>query len=176
LKFYLFKSVILFVFLTIIFWGLSSGCASPDIASSSASQGASPASPVANIIQSPAVTPGVNSQATNIILTSCLEGKYTFLVFYKQSDLKSEDMKAAISLAQQNDSAKVNAAYVDIADANEKTLLGKYNVSRAPIPLTLVIAPNGAVVKYFLEKVSANDLKNVFVSPTMAEVLKATQE
>jgi len=48
-------------------------------------------------------------------------------------------------------------------------------VERAPIPLTIVLAPNGAVTAGFAQTIKKTDFSSVFVSKGKAEVLKTLQ-
>ena len=128
---------------------------------------------------SPSVNiPKVETQsAAEMAIQKATEGnKYLFLVFYKQSDPKSEEMKQVAAQAQKEVSARANVAYIDVADESEQALIEKYGIDQAPIPITLVMAPNGAIVTGFPEKVSMEDLQHAFVSPKMAEIIKATQD
>jgi hypothetical protein len=49
-------------------------------------------------------------------------------------------------------------------------------VRQAPLPLTLVMAPNGAIVNAFTKPVEEKALAGAFVSPKVAEVSKALQD
>jgi len=110
-----------------------------------------------------------------IIQEASKVNKYTFLVFYKQNDTLSETMRQIVATFQKEVASRADAAYVDIANLTEKTLMDKYQISRAPTPITLVIAPNNAVVKAFPETVTQDKLRTAFVSPKVAEILKSTQ-
>jgi len=119
---------------------------------------------------------GLQSAAEMAIQTANEENKYLFLVFYKQSDPKSEEMKQVVAEAQKEISARANVVYIDVADESEQTLIKKYGIDQSPVPVTVVMASTGAIVNGFPETVSIEDLQNAFVSPKMAEILKATQE
>jgi hypothetical protein len=122
------------------------------------------------------VSAETQSKAEIAIGEASRENKYIYLVFYKQNDPKSEEMKQVAAQAQKEVSARADVAYIDVADESEKALIEKYGIATAPPPVTLVMAPNGAIVDGFAEQVSPDALKNAFVSPKMAEVIKAIQD
>ena len=65
---------------------------------------------------------------------------------------------------------------VQITDPNEKPVVDKFGVSRAPMPLVLALAPNGAITKGFPIKFDEKQLREGFVSPCTAKCLKALQD
>ena len=65
---------------------------------------------------------------------------------------------------------------VQTTDAAEKALVDKFGVSRAPLPLVLAVAPNGAITGGFPQKVTEAQLAGAFVGPSMAAGLKALQD
>ena len=65
---------------------------------------------------------------------------------------------------------------IQTTDPAEKRIVDKYNVSRAPMPLVLAIAPCGAVTKAFTKAFDEKQLRTAFVSPCTAECMKALQE
>jgi hypothetical protein len=60
-------------------------------------------------------------------------------------------------------------------DPAEKGLIDRYGLSRAPLPLGLALAPNGAVTGAFALKLTEKDVAGAFVSPGAAACLKAVQ-
>lgn len=104
------------------------------------------------------------------------EKKYLYLVFYKQGDQKSKEMKQVLAGVQKELSAKADVVYIDVTDRSAQTTIKKYGMDRAPIPITLVMASNGAIVAGFPEKANEDQLRNAFVSPKMAEIVKAIQD
>src|SRR5262249_51018944 len=71
-----------------------------------------------------------------------------------------------------------DAAWVAVqtTDAAEKGVIDRFGISRAPLPLTLTIAPNGAITGGFPQKVTEAQLAGAFVSPNMAVCLNALQD
>lgn len=123
-----------------------------------------------------ATVTGAESAAEMAIGEASEGNRYIYLVFYKQNDSRSEEMKQVAAQAQQQVSAKADVAYIDVADESEKALIEKCGIDQASIPIVLVMAPNGAIVAGFPETVTSDDLTNAFVSPKTAEIIKATQD
>ena len=71
---------------------------------------------------------------------------------------------------------RAQAVSVCITDAAESDMVRKYELARAPMPLVLAIAPNGAIMGGFPEKFTEQDLLNAFGSPAMERSMKALQD
>jgi len=104
------------------------------------------------------------------------EGKYSFVLFYRPGERASEAMKTTFDRAKGDLEAKAVFLPVDAAAPAEAGLVEKYGAKQAPLPLTLVIAPNGATVRAFTKPVDEQALAGAFVSPKVAEVTKALQD
>ena len=77
-------------------------------------------------------------------------------------------------MADKTDQAVV--AYAQVGQPAEQALVAKYDVSRAPMPLTVVVAPNGAMTGMFAQKVTAEKLGEAIVTPTMMFTMKNLQD
>ncbi|MEO0249812.1 MAG: hypothetical protein ABIN58_09840, partial [candidate division WOR-3 bacterium] len=64
---------------------------------------------------------------------------------------------------------------VDVDDPAQQDVVSRYGADRSPIPLTLVIAPNGAVSAGFPNEIKKTDFSEVFVSDGLAATLKVLQ-
>lgn len=116
------------------------------------------------------------SKAQTAISQAAEQGKYTFILFYKTNDAATTAMNTTLqtSLAKYKDNATF--AFVHVADPNEQALITKYDVARAPMPMTIAIAPNGALTGMFPQKMDATHVDSSFVTPTMMQAMKALQE
>lgn len=121
------------------------------------------------------VRPPSASQAEATLEQAASEGKYTFLVFYKTNDAATQTMAATLKerLAIRADSAK--SAYVQVGQPADKALVDRFDVSRAPMPMTIAVAPNGAITGMFAQKLTAEGIENSFVTPTMTNCMKSLQ-
>ena len=122
----------------------------------------------------PAAAPASKAQA--VLEQASKEGKFTFLMFYKTTDAASNAMAATLKegLAEKSEQAVV--AYVQVGNSAEQALVTKYDVSRAPMPMIIALAPNGAMTGMFSQRVTAEKLGEAFVTPTMMFTMKNLQE
>jgi hypothetical protein len=107
---------------------------------------------------------------------SSRNGKYLFIFFWKENDNQSQAMLGVLETAMKKWSGSADSVSISIADLNEKPIVDKYGVSRAPMPLVLAIAPNGAVTKALPVKFDEKQLAEGFVSPATAKCLKCMQD
>ena len=96
----------------------------------------------------------VASRAQAAIDQAAKDGKFTFLMFYKTTDAASNAMAATLKEALAERSEQAVIAYVQVGNAAEQALVTKYDVSRAPMPMTIAVAPNGAMTGMFAQKVT----------------------
>jgi hypothetical protein len=70
---------------------------------------------------------------------------------------------------------RAESVAVNVSDPAEKTMVVKFGIDRAPVPLVLALAPNGAITKGLPLKFDEKQLLQAFVSPGTAQCLKALQ-
>lgn len=116
------------------------------------------------------------SKAQAALSQAAQEGKYTFVLFYKANDPATSAMNTTIqqSLAKYKNAATLTFVYV--GDPAEQAIVAKYDVARAPMPMAVAIAPNGALTGLFPQKLEPSHVDNSFVTPTMMQAMKALQE
>lgn len=122
----------------------------------------------------PAAAPASKAQAT--LEQASKEGKTTFLMFFKQQDAASNAMAATLKEGLTDKTDRAAVAYVQITNPAEQALVTKFDVARAPMPMIIALAPNGAMTGMFSQKVTAEKLDDAFVTPTMMFVMKNLQE
>jgi hypothetical protein len=122
------------------------------------------------------VTAASPSEAEQQIAQAAAEQKYAFIMFYKQKDATTDAVAATLAqgIADRKDQAVV--IYVNVANPAEKALVEKHKTARAPMPLTLAVAPNGAITGVFAQKLEVKHIGESFVTPTTAECMKSLQE
>jgi len=105
-------------------------------------------------------------------------GKHVFLFFHKGDTGNTLAMRKIVESATAKLDGKAEVKAVDTTDASARTILQKYRVdpARAPMPLILVLAPNGAIVNSFAVSFREKALIESLVGPRMAECLKALQD
>lgn len=101
--------------------------------------------------------------------------KYLFVFFYKPDDKNTQAMKKVFDETLAKSTDKANSIAIDIGDNAEKAMVAKFGVAKAPMPLALAVAPNGAVTGGFPRKFEEKDLTGAFVSPGKEKCLKVLQ-
>jgi hypothetical protein len=103
--------------------------------------------------------------------------KYLFLLFYEPGDERGEQICKTFVAAEKALGSKALFYAADVSDDKEQATVQQYQADQATLPLTLAIAPNGAIVKAFVgEAVDQEALAKSFVSAKLAEVQKALQD
>lgn len=101
--------------------------------------------------------------------------KTIYLVFYRDYDANAQAMAAAAKATAEKYAAAASWAPVAITDSSEKPLVDKYQLSRAPMPLTLVVHPSSVVTGVFQKPGSEADLAQCLIGRKKAECMKALQ-
>jgi hypothetical protein len=103
-------------------------------------------------------------------------GRYLLVVFYRSDDDSTRAMKKVVASAASTFASKANSITINVTDAAEKDIVTRFGLDRAPMPLTLVVAPAGAITGGFAGKVTEAQLSGAFVGPGTATCLKALQD
>lgn len=104
------------------------------------------------------------------------ENRYLFIFFYKDQSEKTLQMQKIFDQAMQKLHEQANFIKVKANDPSEKPLIDKFNLKRSPMPLVLVLAPNGCIVGGFPSVFTEQQLTDSFVSAGSASCLKALQD
>ena len=121
-------------------------------------------------------TPTSTSKGLAAIDSAARSGKHLFIFFWKENDEQSRNMYGVFQSAMNKWAESANSAGVQVTDPNERPIVDKFGLGRAPMPMVLALAPNGAVTKGFPIKFDENQLREGFVSPCTAKCLKALQD
>src|SRR4051794_30224557 len=71
--------------------------------------------------------------------------KFTFILFWKENNAATQGMTESLKRAVAQRSQGAEWTSVNIADGAQRPLVDRYHVERAPMPMVLCIAPNGAI-------------------------------
>jgi hypothetical protein len=115
------------------------------------------------------------SECQNAIDQAAAANKYVFIFFWKDQSPQVDHAWVALKPAVANMADKAVFVSIRITNSAEKKIVDKYGVSRAPMPLVLAIAPNGAVTKAFTKTFDEKELRTALVSPCAERCLKALQ-
>jgi hypothetical protein len=103
-------------------------------------------------------------------------GKYLFVFFSKTDDDQTVAMRKVFDQAMEKAADRAQTVAVNITSASEKAIVDKYDLSRAPMPLVLAIAPNGAITGGFPGKFEEQELLDAFATPGTEKVMKSLQD
>lgn len=103
------------------------------------------------------------------------DGKIIYLVFHRDGNAPTQSVVQAVKTHAEKHAAKATWATVSLGDPAEKTLVDRFQVSRAPMPLVLGVHPNGAITGYFQKPMSEGEFVQTLASPTKAECMKRLQ-
>ena len=116
-----------------------------------------------------------DSKIQQILDNSAEDGTFTFIVFYKED---SAATRAMLSTAREKTANRAERSVVITANASdpvERELVEQFGIGRAPMPLTVVVAPNGAITGVFSKSLNAQHIDAAIVTPTMARCMKSLQ-
>lgn len=104
-------------------------------------------------------------------------GKYLFIFFSKSDDDQTVALRKVFAKAMEKAADRARWVAVDVNDPSEKDIVAKFDLigGRAPMPLVLARAPNGAITGGFPSKFEERELLDAFVCPVMQKVLKQLQ-
>lgn len=101
---------------------------------------------------------------------------FQYLFFWKENDARTQSVLEKTRNELAGLGANVSLKPIGIKDPANAEVVDFYGVGRAPMPLVLCTASNGAVTKAFLTPFPAEQLREGIVSPGTALSLKALQE
>ena len=102
--------------------------------------------------------------------------QFTFILFWKQQDANTQQFAEALRASVAKRSERANWTSLDIQDPANRAAVVHYGVSRAPMPLAICVADNGAVTGVFTRRPNEQALERALVTPAMADVTKALQD
>ena len=115
------------------------------------------------------------SQAQAAIDRAAAANKYVFLFFWKDKSPQLDKAWGVLEPAVAKMADVADFVSIRITNPAEKKIVDKYDVSRAPMPMVLAIAPCGAITKAFTKTFDEKELRTAFVSPATQRCLKALQ-
>jgi hypothetical protein len=121
-------------------------------------------------------TPLKPSVASQRLSQALMDGKYVYLFFYELGNTDCETMGKNIDSFARKTKKNVEIIKVDRKDPKNSDIVTKLRTQTAPIPLTLVLEPNSAIVAAFTYVVTEDELSQAFPSPKKAEAVKYIQQ
>ncbi|MCE5269178.1 MAG: hypothetical protein LLG00_14980 [Planctomycetaceae bacterium] len=102
--------------------------------------------------------------------------KYLFMFFSKSDDDRTLAMRKVFDRAMEKVADRARWIAVNTTDPSEKAIVGKFDLSRSPMPLVLAMAPNGAINGGFPNKCKEQQLLDAFATPVTEKVMKHLQD
>jgi hypothetical protein len=154
----------------------TAGCGGAAQSNESATAGAAaqeskPERPTTSREQKPAAGKGMAA-----IQEAADADKYLFVFFSKSADDQTLAMRKVFDAAVQKTADRASGIGVDITDPAEKEIVDKFDLQRAPMPLVLALAPNGAITGGFPTKFDEQQLLDAFATPGTEKVMKSLQD
>ena len=116
-------------------------------------------------------------RAMKAIQEASTAGKLLFLFFHEATASQPGELQTRFESLMAKEAASASWVVIDRKEAAEKDIVAKYQIQRAPMPLILAIAPNGAVTTGFPgEKLSETAIRDAFVSKGLQTCLAPLQE
>lgn len=116
------------------------------------------------------------SNAEAAIRAAAKQNRYVFVTFYKNNDSASKEMLANVNSIRGKYANRAEFVSVNVSDKANRAIVSQYGADRSPNPLTLVVAPNGAITAGFPRQINMSRVPDAFVSDGTAAVLKVMQD
>jgi len=101
---------------------------------------------------------------------------YVLAFFYSEMNDIVKEKKAGFETMAAGLKDKADVHFVDIKDPKQSDVVTLYKVDRAPMPIVLVVAPNGAITGGFPRDFTEESIQNAIVGPLTTQCLKAIQD
>jgi hypothetical protein len=102
--------------------------------------------------------------------------KYLFALFRKEEDGQTAAMRSVLQEVMKEVTDRADSVEVNVTAVSERAIVDKFGLDRAPMPLILAVAPNGAITGGFPTKAEKQNLLQAFASPCMEKCMKSLQE
>lgn len=113
--------------------------------------------------------------ANNAITQAQQNGDFLYIMFYEKKDDSFQEMQKTVQVFSMNTGKAIKTYEALTTDNKESDVVQKYGISRAPLPLLLVFAPNGAITGGFPQKVTKEQLSSCMVPKLIMTILKSIQ-
>jgi hypothetical protein len=117
------------------------------------------------------------SAGLTALRTASQNGRYAYVFFYKENSEQTLAMFRVFQSGMQQLAGTADAVNVSVADPLEQPLVEQFGANRAPMPLVVAVAPNGAITKAWpLQLRYEGELQEGIVSRCTAQCMKALQD
>ncbi len=116
------------------------------------------------------------SKSLAILDGAAKANRYVFIFFYKQDDPQTRAMGETFNSVVKTLAQRADSIVSRVTDPAEAPIVNKFRVNQAPMPLVLVLAPNGAVTSSFPGNFTKEQLLAAFGTPSSEKLLGALQQ
>lgn len=136
------------------------------------------AAPISVALAEPASTPRAGSESPGLaqLSSAAVNNRYSYVFFWKHESEATRRQLELFKSVVATIADQADAVTVCVADPDERATVEAFKVSRAPMPLVLAVAPNGAVTKAWPTNFTAEAARDGLVSEGMAACMKALQD
>jgi hypothetical protein len=103
------------------------------------------------------------------------DSKFTFLLFFREENANTQRIAGELTTALANHSDRAHWRALRVKDPENRELVERYQLSRAPMPLVICVASNGTLTGAMAGKVTAKQVEASLVTPTMTRCMKYLQ-
>lgn len=118
---------------------------------------------------------GAPASPGDLLSQAADQSQFAFLLFYKQEDPATGAMQKALEAGLAKRAGQAVYAKVAVTDPAARGLVERFGIGRAPLPLTVAVAPNGAMTGIYSRKLTDAHIADALVTPTMADCMQAMQ-
>jgi hypothetical protein len=113
---------------------------------------------------------GAANQALAAVARAAQAQRYLFVFFYKSDDESTRAMGDVFNRATRRVFDRADSIAVMTTNPAERGIVAKFGVDRAPMPLVLVLAPNGAITGSFHTTFTEDQLLQAKHVDTLGEI------
>lgn len=101
--------------------------------------------------------------------------RYAFIFVWKTDDERTQSTRKTFQAFNESCRDRADAVEICVTSEPEASFVNKHDLGRAPLPLVLAFAPNGAIAGAFTQTFTKDDLAAGFISPVTANCMKFLQ-
>jgi hypothetical protein len=102
--------------------------------------------------------------------------KFKFILFYKENNPATQAMADALKRGVEQRSQRAEWVAVNVTDPAQQPVVDRFRVARAPMPMVLCLAPNGAITGGITKQLTDQAIEDALVTPGMAEAARVLQD
>lgn len=103
--------------------------------------------------------------------------KYVFALFYREENEQLTNARNLVESSRKKITRKSEIVEINVTDPSEQDVIAKFGTSRAPMPLLLLVAPNGAIMTGApVAQLSESKLVDAVGTKGSEQVIKALQQ